>query len=52
MVFEEPNSELISELNLLVEEHPKKINKNINRRNLSLEVFKDVGKIWCIKIER
>ncbi|MCK7524773.1 MAG: hypothetical protein MZV64_47785 [Ignavibacteriales bacterium] len=39
IVFDELNSELLSELNLFVEEHPKKISKNKSRKNLRLEVL-------------
>ena len=49
MVFEELNSELLSELNLFVEEHPKKISKNKSRKNLRLEVFEKGIKIVVYK---
>jgi hypothetical protein len=39
IVFDELNLELLSELNLFVEEHPKKISKNKSRKKLRLEVF-------------
>jgi len=44
-VFEELKSELDSEVNLLVEEHPKNVKKEKNRNNLSLGILNDEEKI-------
>jgi hypothetical protein len=51
-VFEELNPILLSELNLFVEEHPKKISRNKSGKNLCLEVFEKGKKLWFIKIEK
>jgi len=45
MVFEELKSEFDSEVNLLVEEHPKNVKTEIIRNNLSLGILNDEEKI-------
>jgi hypothetical protein len=49
--FEEFTSELESDENLLVEEHPKKINPNKISENLSFEFVKKGKRVWDINIE-